>query len=453
MTAPSTAAPRAPGQAVASGLAGASPARATLQISGMTCAACQARVQKALAGAPGVLDASVNLMTAEASVSFDSGAGEPGVAGRGGPLDRLRRRAVAGGGRRAGRAGRGPRPRAPPAPEPGAGGARRRRGRDGRLHAAHGGARAPRPGRPGRSLHALDMRVLDPVLSRTLPWLYAVPPRALSYGLLALTTAVMAFAGRHFYTRAWAAFRHHSRRHEHPGGGRDGGGLPAARWRPRWPPGSSWRAASRRTSTTRRSSSSSPWSWSATRSRRAPSGRPRRRSGARCSSSRRPRAWSGRRRAGRRGGPGGGRRRGGGPPGGAPPGRRELVSGASAVDESMLTGEPLPVEKRAGDRVIGATVNGTGAFRYRATGVGADTVLAHVVKLMREAQGSRAPIQKLADRICGIFVPVVLSIRSRPSSSGSWRPTRRRRCGPWWPPWRCWSSPAPARWGWRSRPR
>ncbi len=54
------------------------------------------------------------------------------------------------------------------------------------------------------------MRVLDPVLSRALPWLYAVPPRALSYGLLALTTAVMAWAGRHFYTRAWAAFRHHS---------------------------------------------------------------------------------------------------------------------------------------------------------------------------------------------------------------------------------------------------
>ncbi|HYG69045.1 MAG TPA: copper-translocating P-type ATPase, partial [Anaeromyxobacteraceae bacterium] len=88
----------------------------------------------------------------------------------------------------------------------------------------------------------------------------------------------------------------------------------------------------------------------------------------------------------------------------------ELVSGTSAVDESMLTGEPLPVEKGPGDRVVGATINGTGGFRYRATAVGADSVLARIVKLMREAQGSRAPIQKLADRISGIFVPVVLSI-------------------------------------------
>jgi Cu+-exporting ATPase len=88
----------------------------------------------------------------------------------------------------------------------------------------------------------------------------------------------------------------------------------------------------------------------------------------------------------------------------------EVVFGASAVDESMLTGEPLPVAKRPGDPVVGATVNGTGTFRYRATAVGADSVLARIVKLMREAQGSRAPIQRLADRISGIFVPIVLSI-------------------------------------------
>jgi Cu+-exporting ATPase len=76
----------------------------------------------------------------------------------------------------------------------------------------------------------------------------------------------------------------------------------------------------------------------------------------------------------------------------------------------MLTGEPLPVAKGPGDRVVGGTVNGTGSFRYRATAVGEGSVLARIVKLMREAQGSRAPIQKLADRISGIFVPVVLSI-------------------------------------------
>ena len=88
----------------------------------------------------------------------------------------------------------------------------------------------------------------------------------------------------------------------------------------------------------------------------------------------------------------------------------EIISGESAVDESMLTGESLPVGKQAGDRVIGGTINRTGAFRYRATTLGADSVLARIVKLMRDAQGSRAPIQRLADRISAVFVPVVLSI-------------------------------------------
>src|SRR5206468_3718600 len=88
----------------------------------------------------------------------------------------------------------------------------------------------------------------------------------------------------------------------------------------------------------------------------------------------------------------------------------EAVGGSSAVDESMVTGEPLPVAKGPGDRVIGGTINRTGAFRMRATSVGADSVLARIVKLMREAQGSRAPIQRLADRISAVFVPVVISV-------------------------------------------
>ncbi|HWA40129.1 MAG TPA: heavy metal translocating P-type ATPase [Gemmatimonadales bacterium] len=85
-----------------------------------------------------------------------------------------------------------------------------------------------------------------------------------------------------------------------------------------------------------------------------------------------------------------------------------VVSGASAVDESMLTGEPLPVEKIAGAKVFGGTVNRTGAFRLTATTLGADSALARIVQLMRDAQGSRAPIQGLADRISAVFVPVVL---------------------------------------------
>lgn len=87
-----------------------------------------------------------------------------------------------------------------------------------------------------------------------------------------------------------------------------------------------------------------------------------------------------------------------------------VVEGTSAVDESMLTGEALPVEKSAGDRVIGGTVNRLGSLRYKATAVGAASVLAQMVKLMREAQASRAPMQKLADRVSAVFVPVVISI-------------------------------------------
>jgi Cu+-exporting ATPase len=86
----------------------------------------------------------------------------------------------------------------------------------------------------------------------------------------------------------------------------------------------------------------------------------------------------------------------------------EVLDGSSFLDESMLTGEPEPVEKHTGDKVIGGTVNGSGSFRYRATTLGGSSVLARIVTLMREAQTSRAPIEKLADRISSIFVPTVL---------------------------------------------
>jgi len=84
--------------------------------------------------------------------------------------------------------------------------------------------------------------------------------------------------------------------------------------------------------------------------------------------------------------------------------------GTSAVDESMLTGESIPVEKRPGDPVIGATLNKTGMFQFEATKVGKDTVLAQIIRLVEEAQGSKAPIQRLADRVAGIFVPTVIGI-------------------------------------------
>ncbi len=88
----------------------------------------------------------------------------------------------------------------------------------------------------------------------------------------------------------------------------------------------------------------------------------------------------------------------------------EVIDGTTAIDESMLTGESMPVPKRPGDRVIGATINRTGAVAFRATSVGPDSVLSQIVRLMRSAQASRAPIQDLADRVSAVFVPSVMAI-------------------------------------------
>ena len=88
----------------------------------------------------------------------------------------------------------------------------------------------------------------------------------------------------------------------------------------------------------------------------------------------------------------------------------EVVNGTSAIDESMLTGESLPVSRGVGDPVFGATINTTGALQVRATAVGADSALAHIIRLVEEAQGSKAPIQRLADSIAAVFVPVVLGL-------------------------------------------
>ena len=88
----------------------------------------------------------------------------------------------------------------------------------------------------------------------------------------------------------------------------------------------------------------------------------------------------------------------------------EVLDGASYVDESMITGEPIPVEKGPGAAVVGGTVNKTGAFRFRATKVGAATLLAQIVRMVEAAQGAKLPIQALVDKVTSWFVPAVIAV-------------------------------------------
>jgi Cu+-exporting ATPase len=129
-----------------------------------------------------------------------------------------------------------------------------------------------------------------------------------------------------------------------------------------------------------------------------------------------------------------------------------VVEGVSAVDESMLTGEPIPSTKGPGDEVIGATINTTGSFVMRATHVGRDTALARIVELVQRAQGSKAPIQRMADRISEIFVPAVIVVATL--TFGAWYLSAPSRASPWPSPRSsAGSSPARAPWAWPPPPR
>jgi Cu+-exporting ATPase len=384
--------------------------RLTLPVEGMTCAACQANVQRALNAVPGVQKAAVNLMLHEATVHFDPAATSPerlvtainetgyvahlpatGMSAA--AEDDARERAQA------------------------------REYADLRLKAVVSlvlGADAMigsmplmaggHGGHGGDPLIAWAMRVLDPPLRAAMPWLYTMEPQVLQIGLLLSTTFVMAWAGRHFYLRAWQALRHGTSNMNTLiaiGTGAAYVYSVAATVAPQWftsggsrPDvyyeaviiiialvllGNAMEARAKHTTTKalRQLAQLQP---STARVRRdghdldVPIADVR----------------SGDIVIVR--------------PGERIPVDGVIVHGASAVDESMLTGESIPVDKQAGDKVIGATINSSGALDIRATSVGAASVLARIVTMMKEAQGSQAPIQRLADRISAIFVPTVLSI-------------------------------------------
>jgi Cu+-exporting ATPase len=383
----------------------ASTERITIPITGMSCGACQAHVQKALQSQPGVADVAVNLMTREATIDYDPAAVTPQglveavrATGYGAelaateeePADRdesrdheyrsLRRRAVVS-------LVTGVAAMILSVP----------------LMAGHTGPTAD-------PLMRWMSDAMMPVLERALPWLFRIDHQNLSYTLLGLAVFVMAWAGRQFYVRGWAAVR---RRNADMnlliavGTGAAFLFSAAATLDPIFfvsrgvSPDVYYeaviliialmligktleaRATARTGAALRRLIALQP-----------PTARVIR-GGEEIELPLRD-VRPGDTLAVR--------------PGERIPVDGEITTGSSRVDESMLTGEPMPAAKGPGDSVVGGTVNTTGAFRFRATTVGADSVLARIVRLMREAQGSRAPIQHLADRVSAMFVPMVIGL-------------------------------------------
>ena len=397
---------------------GTSTQTVTLPVTGMTCAACQSRVQRQLSRAPGVSDASVNLLMGSATVTFnpaqssvaalvkvvmDTGYGAEAPAADDDVVeqlatrdattsheyDALKVRAIVSGA---------------------AGVVAMLLSMPLMLRNDHAGL-----GVVADPFMRWVMRAVSPALERAMPWLFALSTRNVTVLLLLLTVGVMVWAGRQFYVSAWAALRH--------------------------------RAADMNTLVAVGTGAAFLYSLLATvtpslftahgvapdvyyeavifiialilTGRTLEARATRRTSNALLAlASLRPTLARVMRPT---------------PAGGEievelslrdvrvndlvviRPGERLPVdgvveSGASAVDESMLTGESMPVAKNTGDRVIGGTINSTGALSYRATTLGSRSVLAQIMMLMRDAQASRAPIQGLADRISAIFVPTVIAL-------------------------------------------
>ncbi|MBC7673341.1 MAG: copper-translocating P-type ATPase [Polaromonas sp.] len=357
--------------------------KVVIPVTGMTCAACQSRVQRTLNKTPGVRDATVNLMMGSATVSYDPSVVQP----------------------------------------------------DALVNTIRGtgyGAELPVPDRSAFEEQAardeaqtaefaeLRLKAIVSGIAGGIAMLVSMLGMSgggmtlRGYILLALTIAVMGWAGRHFYTRAWAAFRHHSADMNtliavgtgaafiysliatiSPGFFTSRGLAPDVYYEAviiiiaLILTGNAFEARAKKETSSALRALANLQPKTARVVRSSPEGE--RELDIPIDDVRADETVIVR-------------------PGERMPVDGEVLSGDSAVDESMLTGESMPVEKHAGARVIGGTINRTGALRYRATTLGADSTLAQVVRLMRDAQGSRAPIQGLADTVSGIFVPVVISL-------------------------------------------
>lgn len=386
-----------------------------IPVSGMTCAACQSHVQRALQGEPGVIDASVNLMLNSANVTYDPAVVTP---------DRLVATIVD--------SGYGAELASPSQTafeeQESRDLAQEHEFKDLRRKAIVSGVAAvvamllSMPIMQANAMLAHGpvadpfmrwmMTSLTPALHTVAPWLYAIDPVALSYALLLMTLAVMIRAGGRFYTGAWSALRHRTSDMNTLIAVGTGAAFvystiatvaPNFFVRSGVAPdvyyeavifiialiltGNAFEARAKRQTSGALRALVDLQPKTARVVRTTPSGQEE--LDVSIDSIKHGETIVVR-------------------PGERVPVDGEIVSGQSAVDESMLTGESLPVEKGAGDRVIGGTINRTGSFRYTATSLGSDSVLARIVKLMRDAQISRAPIQRLADRVSAVFVPVVI---------------------------------------------
>ena len=408
-------APDAPAAATVAGTT-VSVQTVVLPVTGMTCAACQSRVQRQLNKAPGVSEASVNLLMGNATITFDPRVVSPAAlvqvvvdTGYGAELpaanddvveqlaardattadeyDALKRRAIVSGV---------------------AGAIAMLASMPLMMRNEHEGM-----GVVADPFMRWVMRALSPALEAALPWLYAIPAATISWSLLVMTAGVMVWAGRQFYVGAWKALRHRTADMNTlvavgttaafiysvlatvvPSFFVDNGVAPDVYYEAvifiiaLILTGRMFEARATRTTS----------------------------NALRALASLRPSIARVMRPT-----PEGGETEVALPlrdvrvndlivirPGERLPVDGVIESGSSAVDESMLTGESMPVAKAPGDHVIGGTINATGAIRYRATTLGSKSVLAQIMTLMRDAQASRAPIQGLADSISAVFVPTVI---------------------------------------------